>query len=49
MSYKNYQFPGALTISFVSFPHEVIRHIHPLMFDVIGDKPEGVARGVYRV
>ena len=26
-----------------------IRHINPLMFDVIDDKPEGVARGVYYV
>ena len=26
-----------------------IRHINPLMFDVIDDKPEGVARGVYHV
>ena len=26
-----------------------IRHINPLMFDVIDDKPEGVARGVYNV
>ena len=25
------------------------RHINPLMFDVIYDKPEGVARGVYHV
>ena len=26
-----------------------IRHINPLMFDVIDDKLEGVARGVYQV
>ena len=26
-----------------------IRHINPLLFDVIDDKPEGVARGVYHV
>ena len=26
-----------------------IRHISPLMFDVIDDKPEGVARGIYHV
>ena len=26
-----------------------IRHINPLMFDVIDDKPEGVAWGVYHV
>ena len=26
-----------------------IRHINPLMFDVIDDKPEGVARGFYHV
>ena len=25
------------------------RHINPLMFDVIDDKPEGAARGVYHV
>ena len=25
----------------------IIRHINPLMFDVIDDKPEGVAQGVY--
>ena len=24
----------------------VIRHINPFMFDMIDDKPEGVARGV---
>ena len=27
----------------------VIRHINPLLFGVIDDKPEGVARGVYHV
>ena len=27
----------------------IIRRINPLMFDVIDDKPEGVARGVYHV
>ena len=27
----------------------IIRHINLLMFDVIDDKPEGVARGVYHV
>ena len=27
----------------------IIRHINLTMFDVIGDKPEGVARGVYHV
>ena len=26
-----------------------IRHISPLMFDVIYDKPEGLARGIYHV
>ena len=26
-----------------------IRHINPLMFDGIDDKPEGEARGVYHV
>ena len=26
-----------------------IRHITPLMFDVIYDKPEGSARGIYHV
>ena len=41
--YKNYQFSGALAISLVSFPHEFIGHINPLMFGVIDDKPEGVA------
>ena len=30
--------------------HEIfIRHINPLMFDVIDDKLEGVARGFYHV
>ena len=28
---------------------DYIRHINPLMFDVICDKPEGVAQGVYHV
>ena len=27
----------------------IIRRINPLMFDVIDDEPEGVARGVYHV
>ena len=32
-------------------PYELmfIRHINPLVFDVIYDKPEGVAREVYHV
>ena len=29
--------------------HSFIRHINPLMFDVIDDKPEGVAQGVCHV
>ena len=28
-------------MSFVGFPHKFIRHINPLMIDVIDDKPEG--------
>ena len=28
---------------------KLIRHINPLMFDLIYDTPEGVARGVYHV
>ena len=28
---------------------KVKRHINPLMFGVIDDKPEGVARGIYHV
>ena len=27
----------------------IIRHISPLMFDVIYDKPEDVARGIFHV
>ena len=29
--------------------NKLIRHINPLMFDVIDDEPEGVARWVYHV
>ena len=35
----------------VFYKKMAIRHIahKPIMFEVINDKPEGVARGVYRV
>ena len=33
----------------LQYPLGIIRHINPLLFDVIDDKPEGVARGVYHV
>ena len=33
----------------VSLFRMAIRHINPLMFDVIDDEPEGEARGVYHV
>ena len=34
--------------SFVDFSH-MYRHIYHIMFDVINDKPESLARGVYHV
>ena len=41
---------GLCLINPSSILHEgFIRHLNPLMFDVIYDKPEGVARGVYHV
>ena len=36
-------------IDFIVCPRGAIRHINPLMFGVIDDKPEGVARGDYHV
>ena len=46
------KFKSCINISIPEQPEAVdviIRHINPLMFYVIDDKPEGVARGVYHV
>ena len=36
-------------LSTIIIMNKVIIHINPLMFDVVDDKPEGVAIGVYNV
>ena len=47
---QRFSFVLNFEISFIYLRQEYkIRNINSLMFDLIDDKPEGVARGVYHV
>ena len=47
--YQNHYREIELFLSEICIILIVIRHISPLMFGVIDDKPEGVAREIYHV